>query len=363
MKKIYLNILLFFIVMALTSCSKEVYKYYRYEYNGYLDTAGYIIVEYNQNKYTAEEMNNILQNAEEVLLKIEKEFSISQTPHMKQKGIDKSTLMQINDNSGKNLPVKVTDAFLEILAIAEEMYNKTSGIFDVSIGSLTKLWQISEKAEYCMNDFDSLEYLCSIPTEEEINKVKTLINYQDIKIDAEQKTVSLTKEGMALDFGAIGKGYAAEKLADYLSEYHFSYVIINMGGNVKVIGESLQDTLPLKIYVNDPFEEGTIGYYYPNNNTGGVTSGIYERYIYRDSIKYHHILNPKTGYPCDDEIVSVTISGENSSIADALSTSVFMLGIDEGLELINSLDGYDAIIITKEKQVYVSNNLDFIQEK
>ena len=136
-----------------------------------------------------------------------------------------------------------------------------------------------------------------------------------------------------------------------------------MGGNVKVIGESLQDTLPLKIYVNDPFEEGTIGYYYPNNNTGGVTSGIYERYIYRDSIKYHHILNPKTGYPCDDEIVSVTISGENSSIADALSTSVFMLGIDEGLELINSLDGYDAVIITKEKQVYVSNNLDFIQEK
>ena len=217
-------------------------------------------MEYNQNKYTAEEMNNILQNAEEVLLKIEKEFSISQTPHMKQKGIDKSTLMQINDNSGKNLPVKVTDEFLEILAIAEEMYNKTSGLFDISIGSLTKLWQISEKAEYCMNDFDSLEYLCSIPTEEEINKAKTLINYQDIKIDAEQKMVSLTKEGMALDFGAIGKGYAVEKLADYLSEYHFSYVIINMGGNVKVIGESLQDTLPLKIYVNDPFEEGTIGY-------------------------------------------------------------------------------------------------------
>jgi thiamine biosynthesis lipoprotein len=115
--------------------------------------------------------------------------------------------------------------------------------------------------------------------------------------------------------------------------------------------------------VKNPFEEGNIGYYYPKTNTGGVTSGIYERYIHYQGVKYHHILNPKTGYPCSDDVVSVTIMGNNSAIADALSTSVFMLGVDKGLELINSLIGYEAVIITKEKEVYVSNNLDFIQEK
>ena len=164
-----------------------------------------------------------------------------------------------------------------------------------------------------------------------------------------------------LDFGAIGKGFAAEKMADFLSNYDFPYIIINMGGNVKTIGIPSVGISPLKIYVDNPFGAGTIGYYNPKVNTGGVTSGVYERYINYQGVKYHHILNPKTGYPCNDDVVSVTIEGIDSSMADALSTSVFMLGAEDGLKLINSIDGYEAVIITKEKQIYVSNNLDFIE--
>lgn len=363
MKRFYLNILLFFILITLASCGRTSYKYYRYEYNGYLDTVGYIIVEYDQNKYTTKEIDDIFKKSEDVLLNVEKEFSIEQTPYMKASGIEKSTLMIINENSGKNLHVLVSEDFFEVLKLAKDMYTHTEGLFDVSVGSLTTLWQISKKAEYCMNDLESLEYLCGIPSDEEIQTAKDLINYEEIQVDEEAKTVSLVKEGMMLDFGAIGKGYAVEKLAKYLSNYDFPYTIINMGGNIKTVGLPKSSTSPLKIYVKNPFEEGNIGYYYPKTNTGGVTSGIYERYIHYQGVKYHHILNPKTGYPCSDDVVSVTIMGNNSAIADALSTSVFMLGVDKGLELINSLIGYEAVIITKEKEVYVSNNLDFIQEK
>lgn len=363
MKRFCLNILLFFILIMLVSCRDTGIIYFRYEYNGYLDTAGYIIVEYNQNKYTSKELNDIFKKSEDVLLNVEKEFSISQTPYMKNAGIEKSTLMEINENSGKNIPVNVSNDFLEVLKLAEDMYTYTDGLFDVSIGSLTTLWNISEKAEYCMNDLSSLEYLCSIPSDEEISKALELVNYDLVKVDYDKRSVSLEKEGMALDFGALGKGFAAEKMGEYLSRYDFSYMIINMGGNVKVIGEPVQKTEPLKIYVNNPFQEGNIGYYYPQTNTGGVTSGVYERYIYYHGIKYHHILNPQTGYPCNDDVVSVTIEGIDSSMADALSTSIFMMGVDKGLELINSLNGYEAIIITKEEKIYVSNNLDFIEEK
>lgn len=361
MKKIILSIITFLILTICTSCGKETSLFYRYEYNGYLDTLGYIIVEYDTDDYSQTEVSNILSKVENLLLNIEKEFSISQTVYMKEADVEESTLMLINKRSGEEIATKVSDDFLELLTISQNMSNNTNGLFDASIGSLTKVWNISSRAELCMDDSILLEDICSIPSDEEINTALELVNYQDIQIDYDNKTVLLPKKGMALDFGGIAKGFAAEKIAEYLLTYKFSYAVINMGGNVKIIGDVKQDTDPLRIYVKNPFGDGNIGYYYPIVNTGGVTSGIYERYISYKGTKYHHILNPKTGYPSRDTVVSVTIMGENSAMADALSTGVFMMGLDKGLELINSLDGYEAIIITKEEKVYVSNNLDFIK--
>lgn len=361
MKKIFLSTLIFLISIMLNSCNKGKSLFCRYEYNGYLDTAGYVIVEYNSSDYSSDEVSSILEGLNEVLLNIEKEFSISQTPYMHKEGIEKSTVMLINERSGKET-TKVSKEFLKLLQQTLEVSAMTNGLFDPTIGSLTALWDISGKAEYCLSDLESMEYLCKIPDAEKIQETLSLINYELIEIDEDNQTVYLPIEGMKLDFGAIGKGFGVEKMSEYLEEYQFSYTIINMGGNVKIKGEILQDIEDVKIYVNNPFGDGNIGYYYPSRNTGGVTSGIYERYIYYQGVKYHHILNPDTGYPCSDEIVSVTIMGENSSVSDALSTGVFVLGVDAGLELINSLSGYEAVIITENKQIYVSNNLDFIQE-
>lgn len=360
MKKLFLTALVFLMICLLSSCNKGNYLFYRYEYNGYLDTIGYVIVEYNSKDYSKEELDNILKGLNNVLLNIEQEFSIAQTPYMAEQGIEKSTLMLINEQSGKE-KVKVSSMFLELLKQALDMSKITGGLFDPTIGSLTTLWDISSRAEYCMDDLSSMESLCNIPKEDKIQEALELVDYKKIEIDEESQTVYLPIEGMKLDFGAIAKGFAAEKMSEYLENYSFSYTIINMGGNVKIHGDIIQDVEDVKIHINNPFKEGNFGYYYPDKNTGGVTSGIYERYITYQGVKYHHILNPNTGYPCEDEIASVTIMGPSSSLADALSTGIFALGKDKGMELINSLEGYEVVIITNNQQVYVSNNLDFIQ--
>lgn len=360
MKKLFLTTLIFLLMCCFSSCNKKNSLFYRYEYNGYLDTIGYVIVEYDVKDYSKEELNGILRGLDDVLLNIEQEFSISQTPYMKEEGIEKSTLMLVNEQSGKE-KVQVSSMFLELLTQALDMAEITNGFFDPSIGALTTLWDISSRAEYCMDDLSYMELLCNIPKEDKIQEILKLVNYKNIEIDNEKQAVYLPVEGMKLDFGAIAKGFAVEKMSEYLKKYNFSYTIINMGGNVKIYGDIVQDVEDVKIHINNPFKEGNFGYYYPEKNTGGVTSGLYERYITYQGVRYHHILSPATGYPCKDEIVSVTIMGPSSTIADALSTGIFALGKDKGLELINSLEGYEAVIITSKQQFYVSNNLDFIQ--
>lgn len=362
MKKIYFTFIICFISIMLTSCISGKDLFYRMEYNGYLDTASYVIVEYNTKDYTVEEIKDILNGVKEVLLNVEKEFSIGQTFFMKQANIEESTTMLINRKSGTNEKVKVSDEFLKLLEIGNDLSIKTNGLFDLTIGSLSRLWDISQRAEYCQDDSSLLEDLCKIPIDKEIKEAISLIDYKMVEIDKENQTVYLPRKGMMLDFGGIAKGYAADKVWEYLNKYQFSYSVINLGGNVKVNGTVKQSVNDIKIYINNPFDTGNLGYYYPKQNTGGVTSGIYERYITYQGVKYHHILNPKTGYPCSEEITSVTIMSENSTLADALSTSVFMLGVTKGLELINSIDGVETIIVTNNKKVYVSNNIDFISD-
>lgn len=360
MKKIYLIFTICLISIMLGSCGKEKYQFYRMEYSGYLDTVGYVIVEYNTTDYTTKELETILSGLNNVLLSIEKEFSIEQTYYMAKASIAESTLMKINKNSGTNNKIRVSNDFLNLLNISKDIYAKTNGLFDVTIGPLTKLWNISKRSQFCKEDTTLLEQVCMAPKEEKIIEALSLINMEDIVIDGNY--VSLAKQGMMLDFGGIAKGLAVEKIQEYLNNYKFTYSVINMGGNVKVNGILKQSVNDLKIHITNPFDAGNIGYYYPKPNTGGVTSGIYERYITYKGVKYHHILNPLTGYPSSDSIVSVTIMHINSAIADALSTSVFMLGVEDGLELINSIDGAEAIIITKDKKVYVSSDIEFVSE-
>ena len=154
-----------------------------------------------------------------------------------------------------------------------------------------------------------------------------------------------------------GKGYAADQIVKYLKSKDVESAIINLGGNVFILGEKEKNT-PFKVGIQDPTSKdgSSIGNISVSNKSV-VTSGIYERYLEKDGIIYHHMIDPSTGYPFENNLSSVTIISSSSIVGDGLSTTTFGLGLQKGMKLIESLDNTDAIFITKDKKVYTTSNL------
>ena len=216
--------------------------------------------------------------------------------------------------------------------------------FDISVGPIVDLWAIgTENAK--------------VPTKKEIKDKLPLVNYKDILLNDNSKSVKLAKKDMKIDLGGIAKGYAADKIYEYLKEEKLESALINLGGNIYVLG-SKENNQPFSIGVQDPTKPrgNSIGNIKVSNKSV-VTSGIYERYLEKNNKIYHHMLDPHTGYPFDNNLSSVTIVSDKSIICDALSTTTFGLGVEKGLKLVENLDGVDAIFITKDKKIYLSNNL------
>lgn len=356
--KTLIIILIALITVSLTSCNEKInsddYDIARQSYYLYLDTVSTVTVEYLKSDKTADEVNRDLNNINKILLNIEKEFSIEQTLYMASNGILESTLMKVNNASGKN-KVNVSDEFIHVLSLAQDIYKLSDGGFDPSIGPLTRLWDISGKTELSEDEI-------IIPTKIEINNVLDLVDYNNVEIDTNSNTVYLPKEGMMLDLGGIAKGYAADKVMEYLKQLGYTYISVNLGGNLLLYGSSkIYESLGKKVYsyIQNPFDTSTTIIQTDITNVSIVTSGIYERYIEKDDIKFHHILDPKTGYPIDNELVMVTIIGSNSCLSDGLSTGVFSLGLERGIELIKSCEEYSAFFVTKDNIIYSVGNIEF----
>lgn len=251
---------------------------------------------------------------------------------------------EINDASGKEA-VAVDPATFSLIEKGLSYSELTDGAFDLTIGPLVKLWHIG------FND-------AKVPTREEIDAKLPLINYQDVVLDKAGQTVYLPHEGMMIDLGGIGKGYAADEVAELLRNEGTKHAIINLGGNVYTIGDK-PGNKSWTIGVQDPFNPrgatiGTIGAV----DQSLVTSGIYERYLTaEDGTNYHHILDPKTGYPFNNELAGVTIISRSSTDGDALSTATFALGTTDGLNFIEGLDDVEAIFVTTDKKVYITSGL------
>ena len=208
-------------------------------------------------------------------------------------------------------------------------YGKVSdGAFDIAIEPVSSLW-----------DFTSGKK--DIPSQEDISNLLTF-----------------AKEGMGLDLGAIAKGYIADRIKDYLLEQGVKSATINLGGNVLCVGEKPEGT-PFKIGIQKPFSDRSETIAVMNiSDKSVVSSGIYERYFEKDGKIYHHILNPATGYPYDNHLVSVTIISDKSVDGDGLSTSCFALGLDKGMELINSLPDVQAVFITDDYELHYSDGFE-----
>jgi len=240
--------------------------------------------------------------------------------------------------------VKVSDDTFYVIEKGKEYSEKSGGIFDISIGPLVKLWGIGTDS-------------ARVPSQTEIDGKESLINYKDILLNKDEKSVMLKKEGMMLDLGGIAKGYAADEAARILKENKVEHAIVNLGGNVVAINDNVNGK-PWNIGIQNPFDtRGTIVGSIAVTNKTVVTSGIYERFLEVNGVRYHHILNPFTGYPMESGLASVTIVTDSSIDADAMTKNLFYSGVDKGMALLKSTPDVEAIFITKDKKVYVSEGL------
>jgi thiamine biosynthesis lipoprotein len=257
--------------------------------------------------------------------------------------LENSEICKINKSAGKE-EVKVSPETFSVIKRSIYYSSRSNGLFDISIGPLVKLWGIgSDNAR--------------LPSPNEISSTIKKIGYKNIILDEANHSVKLAKEGMMLDLGAIAKGYAADEIAKYLKSKNIQNAIINLGGNVYAMGSN-PNSKPWNIGIQNPIDSrgNNIGAIHVRNKTV-VTSGVYERYFEKDGKRYHHILNPFTGYPADNSLISVSIVADKSIDADGLSTTTFSMGLKDGSKLIESLDGVDALFITKDNNVYITSGL------
>ena len=250
---------------------------------------------------------------------------------------------EVNKNAGIK-PVKMSDTSFDIISSGLKYSKLSNGDYDITVGPLVKLWSIGLPE-------------AKVPTQDEIDNSKKLIDYDKVQINEDTKEVYLEEKGMMLDLGSIAKGYAADEAVRVLKEAGVKRAIVDLGGNIFAMGSKSEDK-GWTIGIQDPVElrGNALGSLEVKNKTV-VTTGIYERFIEKDGVKYHHILNPETGYPYDTNISGISIIADKSIDADALSTLIFTKGLEDGLKMVDDMKNVEAVFVTNDKQVYITSGL------
>jgi thiamine biosynthesis lipoprotein len=237
--------------------------------------------------------------------------------------------------------VSVSEATLKLLETALDYARLSGGAFDPTVGPLVDIWGIGSES-------------ARIPELNEIDSALEIVDYTKVQIDEGLGTVLLPESGMTLDLGAIAKGWIADRTAEYLRENGEKHILLNLGGNVLVSGGK-PDGKPFRIGMQDPFNDrGRYLGIFTLEDGSVVSSGIYERYFDLDGVRYHHILSTSDGYPVRNGLAAVTILSQNSVDGDALSTTVFALGLENGLDLVSSLKGIEAAFITLDGKIIMT---------
>ena len=254
-----------------------------------------------------------------------------------------SEVAQIQMNAGVK-PVIVSSDTYKVVDEALRIAALSGGAFDPTIGPLVQAWDIGGNNP-------------RRPSQEEIDSLLPLVGYDRVLLNEADSSVYLIDTGMVLDLGGIAKGYAADEAARVLAGYGVKSAIVNLGGNVLTMG-SKPDGSAWRIGIQNPGEgRGAYALILSITGTSLVTSGPYERYLELDGVVYHHILNTTTGYPVQSDFDSVSIITPNSFIADALSTTVYSLGFEKGMALVDSLENVEAVFISKEKEIFFSEGI------
>lgn len=322
-----IGVLLSILLLLLCSCSEVPAEPKSRTYYEYFNTES-VIISYSGD--TDANFAAITERAKKMLGEYHRLFDI----YHDYSGI--SNLKTVNDKAGKEA-VEVDGRIIDLLKLGKEMYELTDGRVNIAMGSVLSLWHDARAGDEEGNH--------TLPKDSDLNFAALHTDISSIVIDEKASTVYISDEHTSIDVGAIAKGYATEKIALALSEdpdLDANGYALNIGGNIRLIGTKADGDW--RIGITNPIKTSTDPYVkiVSVSDTSVVTSGDYERFFTVDGKKYHHIIDGSTLYPAE-YYHSVTVIAKDSALADALSTALFTMNINDGYELVKSLDGVEAL--------------------
>ncbi len=252
-----------------------------------------------------------------------------------------SETSEINRNAGIK-PAKVSHELFDLIKRAKKISEITDGAFDISYASMDKIWHFDGSMK-------------TFPSPDVIKKSVARVGYQNIILDSKNQTVFLKLKGMKIGFGAIGKGYSADKAKQLLISKGVKAGIINASGDMNTWGTQ-PNGQKWQIGITNPLHKKTVFATFPLTDEAVVTSGNYEKYVIFNGKRYTHIIDPRTGYPASG-IISATVFAPSAELADALATSIFVMGTDIGIDRINQLPGVECVIVDDQDKIHTSKGI------
>lgn len=322
LKKNCIIILLIITISMLVSCSNK-------DLNSPFEKSLFAMDTYITMTSYGKNSENALGLAENKIIEMENLWSTTN---------ENSEIYKINHSNGQ--PVKISQETTNIIDFSLEISSKTDGALDITLYPILTAW-----------GFTTENY--QIPTDTQLNNL--LKNTGNDKINLQDNTITLEKDTQ-IDLGAIGKGYTGDLILEILKDNGITSALINLGGNIQTLG-SKPDGSPWKLGIRNPFDEGNFATLEVVNKSV-ITSGNYERYfIGEDGNTYWHILDSKTGKPAKSGLISVTIIGDEGKLCDALSTALFVMGLDKSVEFWKEYQNFDMILITENGKIFITNNI------
>lgn len=304
------------------------------DYGGFRSGITYAMNTVIEQKWYGESGDTVYTGMETKIREIESALSL----HLSQ-----SEIAAINENAGVQ-PVEVSQRTFDLLQRAKELSEQSDGAFDITIAPVVELWGITSDHPH-------------VPTDEELAQAMALMGLEDLVLDEEACTAYLTRPGMAIDLGGIAKGWTADQLREYARELGAERGYVSLGGNLMIIGER-PDGDPFKFGLRDPQGDAStyLGTVTLEDGCTMATTGGYERYFEEDGIRYHHVLDPRTGYPADSDLLSVAVISKDGTLADYLSTTLFVQGLEAAKAAAGSED-YALVMVDQENNVWISGSL------
>ena len=253
-----------------------------------------------------------------------------------------SEVMAINHAAGER-PVTVSPAVFNLIQVAHTVSTLPDSAFNFAIGPIVKRWKIGFQGN-------------SVPAAADITALLPLTNPHQVVLDAAAQSVYLPQRGMEIDLGAIAKGYIADRVQQWLRQQGVTQALINLGGNVQTLGAPPHEPQGWQIGLKKPFaDDNALLGVIEVREKSVVTSGIYERYFEQQGRCWHHIFDPRTGYPLDNELLSVTVISDRSLDGDIYTTLLYGMGTEQGLNWLASQSDIDAIFVTRDRQIVCSS--------